>query len=398
MSSRSVAEFAGAVTVAELERDPYPVYARLRREAPVCFIPAVGLWFVTRYDDVEFVASHPDLFTAEMDDSPVDRTFGSPTIITVDGERHLELRRSLDTKYRPKQVNGYIDDLVRPLAARVLDGLAGAGRAELMVDYLEPLSVLSLGTVLGVADLGADRLRDWFWRLRQGVINFEGNPAREEIGVACAREIDEVLAPVFDRLERAGDDSTISHLLHSGMPAGACRARDFVMPTLKVILLGGMQEPGHGGGSALAGLLSDPAQRDAVRDDPGLLPAAVDEGLRWVAPIGTQTRQAAVDTELAGVRLPAGAPVGALVSSACRDEATFDDPDRFDIFRPRRTNLAFGAGRHFCAGHAFSRAQIRIAIEMLLRRFPAVRIDPGRPPEFRGWEFRAPRRLDVLLG
>ena len=224
--------------------------------------------------------------------------------------------------------------------------------------------MLSLGTVLGVADLGAGRLRDWFWRLHQGVINFEGDPAREEIGAACSREIDEVLAPVFDRLERAGDDSTISHLLHSGMPEGRVRARDFVMPTLKVILLGGMQEPGHGGGSTLAGLLSDPAQRDAVRDDPGLLPAAVEEGLRWVAPIGTQTRQAAVDTELAGVRLPAGAPVGALVSAACRDETKFADPDRFDIFRPRRTNLAFGAGRHFCAGHAFSRAQIRIAIEM----------------------------------
>ena len=135
-----------------------------------------------------------------------------------------------------------------------------------------------------------------------------------------------------------------------------------------------------------------------MRDDPGLLPAAVEEGLRWVAPIGTQTRQAAVDTELAGVRLPARAPVGALVSAACRDETKFENPDRFDIFRPRRTNLAFGAGRHFCAGHAFSRAQIRIAIEMLLRRFPAVRIDPARPPEFRGWEFRAPRNLDVLLG
>jgi cytochrome P450 len=138
MSSRSVAEFAGAVTVAELERDPYPVYARLRREAPVCFIPAVGLWFVTRYDDVEFVASHPDLFTAEMDDSPVDRTFGSPTIITVDGELHHELRRTLDSKYRPRHVSTYIDSLVRPIASDLLDGLAGRDRAELMADYLEP--------------------------------------------------------------------------------------------------------------------------------------------------------------------------------------------------------------------------------------------------------------------
>ena len=76
----------------------------------MCYIPAVRLWFVTRYDDVEFVGTHPELFSAELDDSPVDRTFGSPTILTVDGAPHLELRRSLDSKYRPKHVNGYIDD------------------------------------------------------------------------------------------------------------------------------------------------------------------------------------------------------------------------------------------------------------------------------------------------
>src|SRR5580704_6414695 len=235
MASRSVSAFAESITVAALEDDPYPIYARLRREAPVCFIPAVGLWFVTRYQDVDFVGTHPEMFTAELDDSPVDRTFGSPTILTVDGERHHELRRALDAKYRPRHVNTYIDPLVRPIAAELLDGLAGRDQAELMADYLEPLSVLSLGSVLGVAHLGAARLRDWFWRLHQGVINFEGNPQREGIGTACSLEIDEVLAPVFSQLEAEGDDSTISHLLHSGLADGTCRAREFVMPTLKVI-------------------------------------------------------------------------------------------------------------------------------------------------------------------
>jgi cytochrome P450 len=398
MRDSSITALAQAVTVEDLEADPYPIYARLRREAPVCYIPAVGLWFVTRYDDVEFAASRPDLFTAELDDSPVDRTFGSPTIITVDGQRHLDLRRGLDSKYRPKQVNGYIDDLVRPIAESAVDRLAGRDRAELMAEYFEPVSVLSLGTVLGISSLGAARLRDWFWRLHQGVINFEGNPERQRIGLKCSREIDAVLGPVFDRLAATGDDSTISHLLHSGMPMGTCRARDFVMPTLEVILLGGMQEPGHGGGSTLVGLLSQPDQRAAVRDDHGLLPAVVEEGLRWMAPIGTQTRQAVADVQLGGATIPAGAPVGALVSSACRDEQRFADPDRFDIFRPRQANLAFGARRHFCAGHAFSRAQIRIAIDVLLRRFPGLALDPARPPVFRGWEFRAPRHLDVILG
>jgi cytochrome P450 len=397
MPDQTIAEYAASVTVGQLEADPYPVYARLRREAPVCFVPAVGLWFVTSYAAVEYVVTHPARFTAELTDSPVDRTFGSPTIITVDGERHQDLRRGLDSKYRPRQVSQYIDDLVRPIAQQVADGLAGQDRAELMAGYFEPVSVLSLGTVLGIADLGAARLRDWFWRLHEGVINFEGDPERERIGSACSAEIDEALRPVFDRLETDGDDSTISHLLHSGLPPGGCRPRDYVMPTLKVILLGGMQEPGHGGGSTLAALLASPDQLAAVRSDPALLPAAVEEGLRWVSPIGTQTRQAAGNQELAGVTIPDGAPIGALVSAANRDEARFADPDRFDLFRPRQTNLAFGGGRHFCAGHAFSRAQITIALEVLLERFPRLALDESRPPVFRGWEFRAPRNLDVLL-
>jgi len=398
MREEAVAAFATSVTVGDLEADPYPVYARLRREAPVCFIPAVGLWFVTRYDDVEYVVTHPAEFTAELSDSPVDRTFGSPTIITVDGDRHQDLRRGLDSKYRPRQVNAYIDDLVRPIAEQMAVRLAGRQRAELMAAYFEPISVLSLGRVLGIDGFGEDRLRDWFWRLHQGVINFEGNPEREEIGSACSREIDVALAPVFDRLEAEGDDSTISHLLHSGVPEGSCRARDYVMPTLKVILLGGMQEPGHGGGSTLAALLADRSQLEAVREDPDLLPAAVEEGLRWMSPIGTQTRQAVGNIEIGGAVIPDGAPVGALVSAANRDETRFPDPDRFDIFRPRQVNLAFGGGRHFCAGHAFSRAQIRIAIDVLLQHYPQITIDPARPPEFRGWEFRAPRNLDILLG
>ena len=236
-----IAAFAESITVADLEADPYPIYAMLREHAPVCYIPAVGLWFVTSYRDVEYAVTHPELFSAELDDSPADRTFGSPTILTVDGDRHLELRRALDTKYRPKNVSAYIDDLVRPLARQLLDELAKTGRAELMAQYFEPLSVLTLGKVLGVGHLGAERLRDWFWRLHLGVINFEGNPERAAVGARCSAEIDQELTPVFDRLTTDPDDSTISHLLHSG--TDVTRTQEKVMPTLKVILLGGMQVP-----------------------------------------------------------------------------------------------------------------------------------------------------------
>ena len=157
------------------------------------------------------------------------------------------------------------------------------------------------------------------------------------------------------------------------------------MPTVKVILLGGMQEPGARRRIDPGRPAQRPGPARRCTDDRWPAPGRRRGGLRWVSPIGTQTRQAAADTELGGVAIPRGVAVGALVSSANRDEAKFDDPDRFDIFRPRRINIAFGAGRHFCAGHAFSRAQMRIAIEMLLRGFRGgASTRPGRPSSAAG--------------
>ena len=103
--------YAETITVDDLESDPYPVYARLRAEEPVAWVPAVNLWLVTRADDVETVTTKPELFSAQVTDSPLDRSFGGPTILTLDGAEHLDLRRSLDSKYRPRTVATYIDDL-----------------------------------------------------------------------------------------------------------------------------------------------------------------------------------------------------------------------------------------------------------------------------------------------
>jgi cytochrome P450 len=179
------------------------------------------------------------------------------------------------------------------------------------------------------------------------------------------------------------------------LTVGRLRAIEEVLPSLKVIILGGMQEPGHGAGSCLFGLLSDPDQLSLVRAEPERWDDAVHEGLRWVAPIGTQTRQATEDVAVCGTTIPEGGAVGAVVASACRDEREFDEPDRFDIRRPRKANAAFGYGPHFCAGHAFARDQERIALEMLVSAMPDLALDPEYKVTMRGWEFRAPAELRV---
>jgi cytochrome P450 len=391
----AIEAYAASVTVEELDGDPYPVYARLRAEAPVCFVPAVGLWFVTRWADVEAAATQPEAFSARVDPSPLERTMGGESILLLDGDPQKRLRAMLDPSLRPRVVEATTPDLIEPLADGLLDGLEGRGEAELMSEYFEPISVLGLGRVLGLGHVEGDMLRRWFHGLAEGATNFEDDPAKWKVADATAAEIDVALESVFERLYAEPDGSTIATML--ALAEGALHERiATILPTLKVILLGGMQEPGHAAGSTLVGLLASRQVR-AVLDDLGLVRDAVEEGLRWVSPIGTQTRRAVADAELGAITVPAGANLGLLVSSANRDEEVWGPTaDEYNLFRPKRTHAAFGFGTHHCSGHHFSRVQMRIALTRLLERLPGLRLDPERPPLFTGWEFRAPRHLHVL--
>ncbi len=392
-----VQSWADAITVEQLDDDPYPIYARMRREAPVCFVPAVGLWFVTRWGDVERAASNPELIDSSVTPSPLDRTMGGASILVLDGEPQKRLRAMLDPSLRPRVVEASTPGLIEPLVAELLDGLAGRTEIELMSEYFEPVSVLGLGRVLGLGHLDGDTLRRWFHGLAEGAINFEDDPARWAISDATGADIDRELAPVLERLDAEPDGSTISTMLQRAVGSFDERVAQ-ILPTLKVILLGGMQEPGHAAGTTVAGLLLSGQAAEVVADPAGLVRDAVEEGLRWVSPIGTQTRRTRVEVELGGVTLPAGENLGVLVSSANRDEAVWGETaDAFDLHRPRRNHAAFGFGPHFCSGHHFSRVQMRIAIQRLLERFPGLRLHPERPPTFTGWEFRAPRNLDVVV-
>jgi cytochrome P450 len=385
--------FADTITIEALERDPYPIYARLRDQAPVAHVPAANLWMVTRWADVEVVSKDATLFPSEGQEGPIHQAFGSPAILTSDGPVHRELRGGIEPHYRAGKVADYVDRLVRPLAEAQLDEFRRSGATDLISAYFEPVSALSLARSMGLLDVDGPTLQRWFHGLSQGAINFEQDPARRAISDATVAEIDAAVLPLLARLAREPDSSPLSHMLHSGMEPGQVRPPERIMPTLRITLLGGMQEPGHGAGSTLAGLLGDPAQLAAVRADPGLLPIAVDEGCRWVAPIGTATRNVQRDTDFGGVTIPAGSVVAAVLASANRDPDRFADPDRFDIHRDRKGAATFAFGAHFCAGKWFARAQMVIMLQVLLDAMPNLRLTA--PVPFRGWEFRAPTALHV---
>jgi len=387
VSTPTTSSLGRSITVEALEADPFPIYARLREEEPVCFVPAVGLHLVTRWDDVQHVATHPDIFTAEVDASPLVRTLGV-NVLTVDGADHARMRAGMDAPMRPRAVEGYAPGVIEPIARRHLDAIADRPGAELMAAYCEPVSVLALGAVMGLADLDADTLRRWFGGLATGGANFEQDAEKQAVADATSAEIDDRVGPLLDRLEREPDDSVLAHML----AADATRAE--VLSNLKLILLGGMQEPGHALGICVWALLTHPDTLERVRADRGLIRPAVEEALRWHSPVGTQTRQVTQAVTLSGVDLKPGDALAAVLASANRDERHWPGADRYDIDR-RGAHAAFGLGAHHCAGAPLARHEVRLPLEMLLDRFPKLRLDPEHDVQLSGWEFRAPTALHV---
>jgi cytochrome P450 len=260
-----------------------------------------------------------------------------------------------------------------------------------MAEYCEPVSVLALGAVMGLGDVDADTLRRWFGSLALGGANFESDPAKQEIADAASAEIDRRVTPLLDRLESEPDDSVLSQMLHIE-PNGGRLSKAEVLSNLKLILLGGMQEPGHALGITLWALLRNPEALAEVRADPQLLSSAVEEALRWHSPVGTQTRQVTERTEIAGVELEPGTVIAAVLASANRDERHWHHPERFDIYRAG-AHAGFGLGAHHCAGAPLARHEVLLPLRLLLERLPNLRLDDEHVVELSGWEFRAPLAL-----
>ncbi|HEY5650214.1 MAG TPA: cytochrome P450 [Acidimicrobiia bacterium] len=387
------------VAVVDLEVDPYPVYAQLREHAPVAYIPALHVWMVTRWADVESALNDPERFPAHVADSPTDDALGGISMMTTDGEPAKQRRRPFDSTLRPRAVEATMPHVFERLCGDALDVIEEAGGGDLLTQYFEPVSVLSLAHAIGIADhVDGLTLVRWFGGLAAGVSNYEKDPAKAAFCAAVSDEIDSVVRPLFEQAFETPDDSMISNLVHA--TGGSLDERiAWAMPSLKLVLLGGLQEPAHGGATIAHCLLAHPEQLDAVRSEPGHVAAAVEEGLRWTAPIGNLLRGVAPGTSLAGVPLPDDARVILVVSSANRDREVWGPTaDDFDVFRPRRTHLSFAAGPHYCIGHHFARAQLRIAIRMLFERFPLLRLDPLHDVVYRGHEYRSPTSLSVEIG
>jgi aromatic O-demethylase, cytochrome P450 subunit len=391
----SSASWIEEISIKDLEQKTNEIYERLRREAPLAYIPALEAYVASTWELCQEIARSDD-FEGVLNPSGI-RTFGRPCIIDENGPLHRDLRSMIDPALHATEVDRWVDALVRPIARRYIGIMEDVGHAELMAEYFEPVSVRSLGDFLGLTAVSSDTLRDWFHRLSASVANTGVNaggsfsdPDGFADGDKAKEEIRALVDPLLDRWTKHPDNnSAISHWLHDGMPAGTTRSREDIYPTLFVFLLGAMQEPGHAMGSTVAGLFTRPEQLDAVIDNPQLIRRAIAEGLRWVAPIWSAAGRITVRaTTIGGVDLPPGTVVMLSLGSANRDGDRYEAPSAYDMTRPPLPHLAFGAGNHGCAGIHFANHVCRIGLEELFEAIPNVA--PADETRFWGWSFRGP--------
>jgi cytochrome P450 len=387
--------YGSQVTLAELESDPYPIYKRLRDDAPVAYVDAVGLWLATRWDDVTYIDKTPDLFTGETEPSTLNRTFGK-NLLGSEGAYHARIRSIIYPAFRVQAIGHYPDEVISPIADELIDGFAGRGEVEFVSEFAEPLSTKVVKRTLGLGDIEDHTLRRWFVELATGAANFEGDPDKQVIADRASQEVNETIQPVLDRLESEPNDTVLSNMIHSEVD-GERLTREEIQSNLKVMIVGGLQAGTDLIALSLWALLSHPEQADEVTANPELISKAIEEGARWHSPVGTSTRQTTRDTELGGVKLEKGALVAAVLASANRDERQWTDPDHFDIHRREGAHLAFATGPHLCIGARLGRYEARTSWRILFERLRNLRLDTDRPIEISGWEFRSPHHLHLLF-
>ncbi|MEU2448885.1 cytochrome P450 [Streptomyces sp. NPDC012765] len=385
--------------------DPFPLYRQLREDGPVRRVVIAGgldAWLVTRYEDGLAALSDTRLSSDVRDASDArllqqlpetERESMLSNMLRSDPPDHTRLRRLVSKAFTARRV-ALMRPRIQSITDRLLDDIAPAGRADLVADFALPLPVTVISELLGVPVDDRHEFQGWTDRMiRRGA----APPDPAVVNEAWQHMRAYVTGLIHAKRAHPGDD------LLSGLVTARDQeqrlSEDELVAMVFLLLAAGYITTVNLIGGGIAMLLAEPAQLDLLRSDPGLLPGAIEELLRYDGPVNPGiARFAREDVEIAGVTVPRGATV--LIGSAVadRDPARFPDPDRLDITRQDNPHLAFGHGIHYCLGAPLARLEGQIAIGTVLRRLRglALAVPPGEIP-WRPGGLRGPERLPVTF-
>jgi cytochrome P450 len=385
--------------------DPYPYYARLRSADPVYWADQLGGWVLTRYADVAAVLRSPG---ASSERTAAAREQLGPefrgvydirehAMLSADPPRHTRLRLLVNKAFTPRTVEG-LAPFIRGFVDRVLAAAKARGRMDLMAELAVPLPATVIAEMLGVPAEDRDRFKTWSDETTAVLGNLPTNLSPDVLrrGMGAMDELLSYLRGIIDRRRAEPRDDLISALVRAQEEGDRLTDQELLANTMLLLNAGHETTTNLIGNGTLA-LLRHPDQLRRLRDDPALLPSAVEELLRYDSPVQFTNRILKADLPLGGKALRAGQNVVVVLGAANRDPEQFPDPDRLDVGRAENKHLAFGLGPHFCLGAPLARLEGRLVFEALLREAPGLRLD-GPPPRYRqNFNLRGLESLPVAL-
>ncbi len=377
---------AADVTLDQLASDPYPILAELRRHEPVAYIPSLEMWLVTKWDDVMEVTVNEERFTSATEPSWLNTVLGHNMLGSA-GAAHRRLKDATQPAFSQSATGGWVGERLPQLCDTLIDEFDAHAPVDLMTAYAEPLAVMALADALGWTTASTTSIGGWTRGVCAGLANFANDPDLAAVAATANAESGASIATQLEELRKCPTTSGLQKI--ADHPAGL--TDDEIIANVRLMMSGGINEPRDAICLTVWALLTQPTVLEECRRD-RMWRQAVDETLRWISPVATATRQVVADTVLAGVTLPAGALVAAVLSSANRDEARWTAPEEFQL-RRTGSHLAFAAGAHVCLGAWLGRQTVRVATQILFDRRPNLRL--VHEPEIVGFEFRGPTELWV---
>lgn len=396
MAPRSVAQ---AVTLAALETDPHPVLARLRAAAPVCWVPVLGAWLVTGYDEAVQVLRDAGRFTVDDPRFSTAKVVG-PSMLSLDGAQHGHHRAPFTRPFRSDEIQARLASFVRAEAERLVSAIEPHGEAELRRAVAGPLAAAVMAETLGLGQTDPAKILTWY----DGIVATvqaeatagatPGASTGATPGTTAGAEGRAAFAELAGQLHEVIAARQASSLLAGVTGPGGPLTEAEAISNAAVLMFGGIETTEGMIVNALLHLLCHPAELERVRADRALIPAAVEESLRLEPAAAVVDRYATTDAQLAGVAIRAGDQVTVSIAAANRDPAVFARPGTFDVRRPNATrHLAFAHGPHFCIGAHLARLETQVAIGIVVGRLPRLHLAPGYRSAPRGLVFRKPPDL-----
>ena len=389
----------------EFRADPYRVFAEMREHDPVFCQPGLDgetmIWFVTGHDEVAAMLLDDERFVRDPRLAVTEEELGAQQLpgplqaienhmLNRDGDDHRRLRRLVTKAFTPRMVE-QLRPRIQEIADELIDAVQSRGSMDLSAEYAFPLPITVIAELLGVPHADQDRFKEW----SDAVITPAIEPEALERFFGQMGEFVEYLSDLFAARRADPQDDLVSALLAARDEQDALTEEE-VFGTVVLLIVAGHETTVGLIGNAVVNLLSDPEQLELVRADPSVIPATVEEVLRYEGPVERAlNRWAATDVELGGQTIRRGEAVIGILGSAGRDPDRFPEPDRLDVTREDKRHLAFGRGSHYCLGAPLARLETEIALETLFRRLPALRL-AVEPAELEWRPTPGFRRLEAL--